>query len=152
MKTNAFDLRKILSGESLEAHFQPLVSLRKKTISGYEGLIRGIHPDSGESISPLDLFYQASQLGLTLELDRLCRKKVLETFGPLAAQKPDRFLSLNFEPSVIDQGVVGSGALLRQVTEVGLKPSSIALEVIESNVKDLGQLQKFIETHRDHGF
>jgi EAL domain-containing protein (putative c-di-GMP-specific phosphodiesterase class I) len=152
MPTTTFDLQEIVSKESLEAHFQPIVSLRKKTISGYEGLIRGLHPASGETISPQALFHQAAELGLTLELDRLCRKKVLETFGPMAAQKPECYLSLNFEASVIDQGVVGSGALLRQVTDAGLRPSSIALEIIESNVKDLDQLQKFIQTYRDYGF
>jgi EAL domain-containing protein (putative c-di-GMP-specific phosphodiesterase class I) len=152
MPSSTFDLREIISGESLEAHFQPIVSLRKKTISGYEGLIRGLHPASGALISPLELFYQASKSGQTLELDRLCRKKVMESFGPMRAQNPDCFLSLNFEASVIDQGVVGSGVLNRQVEAAGLPPSSIALEIIESNVKELSELQKFIQVYRDYGF
>lgn len=38
MPTTAFDLQEIILGQSLEAHFQPIVSLRKRTISGYEGL------------------------------------------------------------------------------------------------------------------
>jgi len=152
MPTTASDLQEIISGESLEAHFQPIVSLRKKTISGYEGLTRGIHPATRKTVPPLELFFLASQSGRVLDLDRLCRKTVLETFAPMAAKKPDCFLSLNFEASVIDQGVVGSGALLRQVIDAGLKPSSIALEIIESDVKDLDQLQRFIQTYRDHGF
>ncbi len=152
MPTNADDLREIISKESLEAHFQPIVSFRKKTIAGYEGLIRGIHPGSGAIVSPLELFFLAAQSGQTLELDRLCRKKVLETFRPMAVLRPDCFLSLNFESSIIDQGVVGSGALLSQVTAAGLKPSSISLEIIESDVKDVNELQKFIQIYRDHGF
>jgi EAL domain-containing protein (putative c-di-GMP-specific phosphodiesterase class I) len=152
MPTTAFDLQEIILGESLEAHFQPIVSLRKRTISGYEGLTRCFHPVTGKAIPPLELFFLAAQLGRTLDLDRLCRKTVLESFGPMAAQKPDCFLSLNFEASVIDQGVAGSGALLRQVTDAGLKPSSIALEIIESDVKNLNELQKFIQTYRDYGF
>ncbi len=152
MPTAEFDLHEIFSGESLEAHFQPIVSLRKKTISGYEGLIRGLHPASGALIPPLELFSQAAESGETLELDRLCRKKVLESFAAVAGTKSDSFLSLNFEASIIDQGVVGSGVLNRQVEAAGLKPSLIALEIIESNVKNMGQLQKFIQTYRDYGF
>ncbi len=152
MPTTAFNLKEIFSGDCLEAHFQPIVSLRKKSISGFEGLIRGVHPQNGALIPPQELFYEASQSGQTLEMDRLCRKKVLETFGPMAARRPESYLSLNFESSIIDQGVVGSGVLLRQVLAAGLRPSSIALEIIESNVKDLDKLQKFIQTYRDYGF
>ena len=152
MSNDGFDLREIISGESLEAHFQPIISFRKKSIADYEGLIRGIHPDSGETIQPLELFYRASESGQTLELDRLCRKKVLESFGPMAARKPDCFLSLNFEAAVIDQGAAGSGYLMRQVTDAGLQPSSIAIEIVESHVRDLDELQKFIQTYRDYGF
>ena len=152
MPTPTFNLQEIFSKESLEAHFQPIVSLRKKTITGYEGLIRGLDPASGALIPPLELFHEASQSGHTLELDRLCRKKVMESFGPMRARNPDCFLSLNFEAAVIDQGVVGSGFLNRQVEAAGLPPSSIALEIIESNVKELSQLQKFIQVYRNYGF
>jgi len=152
MPTVAFNLDDVLSKEALTALYQPIVSLRKKTIVGYEGLIRGLHPAGGDPIPPQLLFSRASGSGLTLELDRLCRKKALEGFKPLAARKPEGILSLNFEASIIDQGVVGSGALLRQVTDAGLSPSSISLEIIESQVKDLRELQKFIQIHRDHGF
>src|SRR5581483_2074621 len=152
MPTPSFDLSEVLSKELVEAHFQPIVSIRKKMVIGYEGLSRGGLKGSKEHTPPQELFYQAAESGRTLELDRLCRKKVLEGFKPIAAKHPDRFLSLNFEASVIDQGVVGSGELMRQVKASGLDPASIALEVIESNVKDIGDLQKFIETHRAHGF
>jgi EAL domain-containing protein (putative c-di-GMP-specific phosphodiesterase class I) len=152
MPTPALNLGEIVSAESLTALYQPIVSLKKKNIAGYEGLIRGLPIGGGEIIPPQKLFVRASETGLTLELDRLCRKKVLAGFNPRAAGKPGGFLSLNFESSVIDQGVVGSGALLRQVTDAELEPSSISLEIIESHVKDLRELQKFIQIHRDYGF
>ncbi len=150
--SDSFDLKEILEGEFVAAHFQPLVSVRKKSIMGYEGLIRGVHPVSRAALTPDQLFYEASQKGLTLDLDRLCRKKVLEYFRGISAERPDCFLSLNFEASIIDQGVVGSGNLINQVTSLGLKPQCIALEIIESNVRDLSDLQKFIQTYRDYGF
>lgn len=147
----AFDLQQILAGESLEAHFQPIVSMRKKEVVGYEGLTRGIRPDNRELIDPRDLFDEAGPKGMVVDLDRLCRKKVLENFREIGA-KPDRLLSLNFEASIIDQGVVGSGYLVQQVASAGLKPQAVALEIIESNVKDTASLQRFIQAYRDYGF
>lgn len=152
MPLSEFDLNEVLAHESMIAHFQPIISVRKKAIVGYEGLARGIHPVTGGIIPPPDLFYEASKKGLTLDLDRLCRKKVLEYFREIAADRPGCLLSLNFEASVIDGGVVGSGNLIHQTTAMGLNPASIAIEIIESNVQDIGDLQKFIQTYRDYGF
>ncbi len=146
-----FDLREILDLESLEAHYQPIVSVRKKEVVGYEGLTRGIRPLTQELIDPMDLFAEAGPKGMVLDLDRLCRKKVLENFRGIGAGE-GRLLSLNFEASIIDQGVVGSGYLIGQVDSAGLKPQSIALEIIESNVRDAAQLQRFIQIHREYGF
>ena len=149
---NPFDLKEILDGEFMAAHFQPLVSVRRKTIVGYEGLIRGIHPVNRDIVAPQELFAAAARMDLTVDLDRLCRKKVLEYFRGIAADRPDCLLSLNFEASIIDQGVVGSGNLIQQVTSLGLKPHCIALEIIESNIHRLDDLQRFIQTYRDYGF
>ena len=136
----------------MAAHFQPLVSVRRKSIVGYEGLIRGLHPVTRNILAPQELFSTAAKMDLMVELDRLCRKKVLEYFRGIAADRPDCLLSLNFEASIIDQGVVGSGNLIHQVTSMGLKPQCIALEIIESNIRHLDELQKFIQTYRNHGF
>ncbi len=152
MPSPEFDLSQILAGESVAVHFQPIISVRKKAIVGYEGLARGIYPGNGGFIPPPELFYEAAEKGLTLHLDRLCRKKAMEYFRGIAVERPGRLLSLNFEASVIDQGVVGSGNLIHQTTSLGLNPASIALEIIESNVRDVGELQKFIRTYRDYGF
>jgi EAL domain-containing protein (putative c-di-GMP-specific phosphodiesterase class I) len=37
-----FNLNEILAGEWVEAHFQPLVSLKRQCIVGLEGLSRGV--------------------------------------------------------------------------------------------------------------
>ena len=85
---DSFDLKEILEGELLSAHFQPLVSVRKKFIVGYEGLIRGLNPATRQIIPPEELFHRAGKMGLMVELDRLCRKKVLEQFQVISAERP----------------------------------------------------------------
>jgi EAL domain-containing protein (putative c-di-GMP-specific phosphodiesterase class I) len=151
-KSSAFNLGQVMDGGWIIPYFQPLISVRKKSIVGYEGLIRGTDPVSGDLIDPRNLFHAAAAAGMTLELDRLCRGKVLEHYRRISMEKPDCLLSLNFEASVIDKGVVGSGHLIHSVVAAGLKPECISLEIIESNVRDTGELEKFIQTYRDYGF
>ncbi|HVM32342.1 MAG TPA: EAL domain-containing protein [bacterium] len=153
-KTNpgSFDLQEVIESELIEAHFQPLVSLKRKQIVGYEGLSRGLNPSDQSLIPPSALFMEANVQGLQLELDRLCRKKAMEAFRNLPGGSADFILSLNLDASVMDQGAAGSGHLRNQVMEMGLNPRNIAIEIIESNVEDMKELQKFVQTYRGYGF
>ena len=147
-----FNLREIIDGEWVEAHFQPIISLKRRRVMGLEGLARGIQPESRSLISPLDLFHEAAQQGLQVDLDRLCRKKAMDDFRLVHALSPDLILSLNLNTAILDQGVSGSGHLRSQVFEMGLKPQNIAIEIIESEVEDLKELQRFVEVYRGYGF
>ncbi len=147
-----FNLREIIEGEWVEAHYQPIVSLKRRTIVGLEGLTRGLQPGSRHLISPMDLFHQAAIQGLQLDLDRLCRKKIMDGFRRIHACSPDLILSVNLDASILDQGVVGSGHLRQQVLEMGLKPENICIEIIESDVEDLKAFQRFVQLHRSYGF
>ncbi|HET9870604.1 MAG TPA: EAL domain-containing protein, partial [bacterium] len=147
-----FDLGGIIEGGHLIPYFQPIVSVKNNSIVGYEGLVRGLVPGSAQTIPPLDLFAEARSQGLTLALDRLCRKQIFQMFKTIQARRPERLLSVNFEASVLDQGVQGSGHIIQQVREAGLNPQSIIIEVIESNVEEVEALERFIATYREMGF
>ncbi|HET9868889.1 MAG TPA: EAL domain-containing protein, partial [bacterium] len=147
----SFDLQEVIESGLIETHFQPLVSLKRKRVLGYEALSRGIHPSDQSVIPPTLLFTEASAQGLQLELDRLCRKKAMEAFRVLPGAG-EAILSLNLDASVMDQGAAGSGHLRNQVMEMGLNPRNIAIEIIESNVEDMKELQKFVQTYRGYGF
>lgn len=142
----------VLAEGSLDIHFQPIISLKKKAIIGVEGLARPRETVSGRSITPLDLFAWASRRGQTVALDRLCRRKALASFSRMASAPQSPLLFLNFESSVLDQGVLGSGVLTRAVSECGLEPGQIVIEINESKVADVAALARFVEVHRDQGF
>ncbi len=147
-----FNLREIIEGQWIEAHFQPIVSLKRRSIVGVEGLSRGVHPTSRSLIPPTDLFHQAALQGLEVDLDRLCRIKALDDFRLIHSLKPELILSLNMNAAILDQGVAGSGHLRTQVYQMGLNPHNIAIEIIESEVEDLKQLQSFVKLYRSYGF
>lgn len=148
----SFNLGEILQGRHVTAHFQPIVSVWKKSIIGFEGLIRGLHPDRAGLIPPVELFSAAAAQGKLMDLDGLCRWKVLQEFRQIRNQEPGALLSLNFEASIIERGELVVPGLLKQVKEAGLAARSIALEIIESNVEDLEALQEFVLAHRSQGF
>jgi EAL domain-containing protein (putative c-di-GMP-specific phosphodiesterase class I) len=145
------DLKVLLERELVEVHFQPIFSIREKMIVGFEGLSRGIHPISGKLIPPLPLLKIAKDAGLTLELDRLMRKKILHSFSRFCPQPHELILTLNFETSIIDKEI-GSLQLIQLSRQLNLDPANIVIEILESKVKNVEALAKFVNIHREHGF
>ncbi|MCL4441509.1 MAG: EAL domain-containing protein [Firmicutes bacterium] len=144
-------IEEIIINESIITVFQPILSIKKRSLVGLEALTRGYY--NNKIIMPDSLFALASAAGLTVDLDRLCRKKALETFSSNKSRlDKDIILFLNFDASIIDQGVVGSGILLSSVNGVGINPNSVAIEINESVVTDIDSLQTFISLHRSYGF
>lgn len=137
----------LLAQEALNVHFQPIISLKQKAVLGLEALARPHHMNVGE------MFDQATHSGRMLEVDRLCRRKALEDYKALLLPKEPRpLLFFNFEASVIDEGVGGSGVIAAAVRAAGLEPSDIVIEINESKVTNTAALRQFVDRYRDLGF
>lgn len=147
-----FDLDRLIEKKGVLTFFQPIVSIKKKRVIGLEALSRGLDPDTGEVVSPLRLFAAAQQAGKVVELDRLCREKALENFADIPGQHDGLLLFINFNTSMIDLGISGSGNFMQAVRRNRINPSSIVIELVESRVRDFEALMKFIHSYRRHGF
>ncbi|MCL6635418.1 MAG: EAL domain-containing protein [Peptococcaceae bacterium] len=141
----------LISREDLLTYFQPIVSVKKKSVIGLEALCRGVDP-AGGVIPPAVLFELARAENMTVALDRLCRKKALESYKKIYLKNRDLFLFLNMDTSIIDRGVVGSGNLLKTVQMFELNPNNIVVEIVESRVEDLAALNKFVRFYKSKGF
>lgn len=146
-----FDVAEIISGEHVMAYFQPLVSVQKKAIIGFEGLIRGVNPEDKAVIPPHDLFAQAEARGLSHDLDLLCREKIFENFLAVKKHHGDVILTVNIGAMAIEKKS-WSGYLKTQVMASGLSPQDIVIDIVESAVSDLNKLQRFVESYRQSGF
>ncbi|HEY3379274.1 MAG TPA: EAL domain-containing protein [Armatimonadota bacterium] len=142
-------LDRILGQGALQTYFQPLVSIKTRSIIGVEALARGVTNDRLRS--PEQLFHQAAREGCTLALDRLCREHALASFASLPCPA-GTLLFLNFDTEIIDQGIVGSDFLLQQVQHHGLPTQQVVIEIMESKVRDVAALRRFVESYRDYGF
>jgi EAL domain-containing protein (putative c-di-GMP-specific phosphodiesterase class I) len=146
-------LQELLAHQTLSIHFQPIVSLRQKAVAGLEALVRPQSQSEAHKLSVAELFLLANANGRLLDLDRTLRSLALETYQMMRLpQDPRPLLFVNFESSVIDQGVQGSGAILQAARACGLEPGDIVIEVNESRVLDIAALRRFVDFYRDHGF
>ena len=142
-------VREMISSGKIKSRLQPIIALKSRSIIGFEALA-SVESD-GEIISPLDLFAEARNEGVLLDLDRECRTAALHefcrTFPGINA-----FLFINIESSIIDMGVVGSNFLINQCECAGVSPKQIVLEIVETGVQNEELLREFVETHRARGF
>jgi EAL domain-containing protein (putative c-di-GMP-specific phosphodiesterase class I) len=148
---NGVDIHGILERGGIASFFQPIVSVKKKSVIGFEALSRGIN-GAGGLLPPQALFEAAAAEGRTRDLDRLCRQKAFESFGALK-NDPDRYiLTINIDPSILDEGTVGSNHLRDLAQSLGMQPGKVLIEIIESRIRDMEALKKFVTLYREYGF
>ncbi|MFQ3573327.1 MAG: EAL domain-containing protein [Thermodesulfovibrionales bacterium] len=146
-------IEKIISEKSIVFHFQPIISAGKKRIIGYEGLMRGFDVQTNTLISPLMLFDAAKRYDLLLEFDRLCREECLRSFrDKIYFLDEGQILFLNYEISLIQTGDEGASFMINLLNELDVSPNNVVIEIIESKVKEINGLQKFIDILKYYGF
>jgi EAL domain-containing protein (putative c-di-GMP-specific phosphodiesterase class I) len=146
------DLAVIIEQKSVAAFYQPIISIKKKSVIGLESIGRGVDPENRRLIEPEELYPLSFEKKQALDLDRLFRLKGLEGYAEIQAKIPGLLLFLNLETGVLTDEVVGSGHLVRMVKDLGLNPNLIIIELSQSSEMNLSAVRKFSEIHRDHGF
>ena len=119
-------LRKALSADELEVHFQPLVEARSGRVAGAEALVRWDHPEKG-LIPPADFISLAEETGLIIPLG----EKVLRLACAVAAQWPaDLTIAVNLSPAQFRNRNLA--LMVRTVlAETGLAAERLELEITE---------------------
>lgn len=146
------DIESILLNGAVVPHFQPLVSMRRRSIVGFEGLSRGWDTQAEALIPAPRLFAAAADKGLSRELDLLCREKILGEFAVLHEADPELILSVNIEASSAMAKKPWGDYLNMQVAAVGVTPRNVIIEILESVVDDTQELVRFVDRHREAGF
>lgn len=147
------DLRRPEIYEQLFILYQPIVALDTGRISGFEALLRWRHPTQGV-ISPDVFIPAAEETGVIVPIgDWVFR----EACGQIARWRRDSGLedltvSVNLSRrQIISQGLADRLATI--VDECGIDPSSVRLEITESDVMDdRYDATSSLERIREHGF
>lgn len=114
-----------------------------------EALSRGFY--KGEIISPLELLEYASLTERNIELDRIFRKKAVQSFQNTAQLHKNLLLFINIEVTELDK-VVGSQKIMKLIKESGLTPERIVLEINENKAGNFKALKKFVDFYRKNNF
>ncbi|TAL38027.1 MAG: EAL domain-containing protein [Spirochaetes bacterium] len=142
--------QEVMREGSVRTVFQPIISVKKNSIIGFEALSR-FAARGGETISPLEMFAEAAAGGHSLELDRLCRSKALERYASLNTGENEYILSINLDPAALAEGS-GSNHLMESVEKYGLPPGRVLIELTESNSCGMDLLETFVTAYRSRGF
>lgn len=151
IRTDDFAVTDILKKERICTFFQPVVSLKTGQIFAYEALVRGIRDDADSFIAPDELFSRAERETVSLEFDRLCRKKALENFQGFHHTSA-ALMFMNINTSVIDSSENEKPHISTISQQMGFDPRHIGLEVIESRAASSDGLVEFASHYRDTGF
>ena len=128
------DLRTAVRNDEFRVRYQPIIDLSTGTVSGFEALVRWVHPERGW-VSPVEFIPVAEDAGLVAQIDRW----VLETAAQEAVKWQqsgrDVVLSVNVSSKQFDlDGLVEH--VTNVLEETGLEPQCLKLEVTESAVMD----------------
>ncbi len=129
------DLRRALERRELRLHYQPIVSLQARTITGFEALVRWEHPQVG-LIPPGEFIPLAEETGLIVPLGQWVLREACRRAAAWQAcfpSDPPMTISVNLcsrqlmHPDVV---LMVEEAL----SESGLDPRSLRLEITESAI------------------
>ncbi|MEQ8486312.1 MAG: EAL domain-containing protein [Pseudomonadales bacterium] len=141
-------LRRAVSNNQLMLHYQPVVDVKRGTITSAEALLRWEHPELGV-VSPAEFIPVAEDMGLIVEIGqwvvRECQRQ-LEVWR--AAGVADLRLSVNVSPVQLrrDGDVQGLLSLL------GSGPAPLVLELTESALmENSAGVQRFLAQARALG-
>jgi EAL domain-containing protein (putative c-di-GMP-specific phosphodiesterase class I) len=136
---------------SIDIYLQPIISINKKKIFGYEALVRAHEEDS--YVSPETLFTKAKEQNLCIQLDKFLRILAIKKFHKYFLENNKALLFLNFESSAINEGIYNQEYSFEQtLQELEIPPKNIVLEIKEDNIEDTEALSQFTEYHKKQGF
>lgn len=147
--------------------FQPIFDAANGRLISHEALLRPWHLPAtrgarpaiadvaGEPISPEEVFARFGEQGDIVHLDRLCRTLHAINFSRQQQShgKPHGDLFLNIHPRHLLEVSIDHGSYFESVLRrCGLAPERVVLEILESSVDDLPQLQKALANYQRRGY
>lgn len=148
--TRGAELRKIIRDAAVSTVFQPVVDLLTRDVIGYEAFARG--PKDTHFEMPSAMFALSSRLGVSAELDRLCRTTALGDSGKVVGRGSAR-LFLNVLASSIADPVWFRESLSDLLVAAELRPADLVLEVSERGAdSDVARLAGAFAALRGLGF
>jgi diguanylate cyclase (GGDEF)-like protein len=125
-RTLEADLKKALEEEKLTLSYQPVISLERRMVTGFEALMRWTHPERG-TIAPAEFIALAEEAGLMSEIGDWALRRACTQ----AARWPSQAkVAINLSPLQIKRDLVE--VVLQALASSGLPPARLELEITEA--------------------
>jgi diguanylate cyclase (GGDEF)-like protein/PAS domain S-box-containing protein len=131
------DLRRACERQEFLIHYQPIVALENYRLRGFEALVRWKHPERG-FISPMDFIPVAEETGMIayigeFVLREACRQ--MQRWQKMFPLDHPLFISVNLSSKQFSQTTLIT-EIANTLTETGVRPQSVKLEITESVVME----------------
>lgn len=130
--------------------FQPVVSIDRKTIAGFEAFSRG-RLDDEHLLNSTDMFDSGVPPEQLLSLDAICCHNSLKRFSKFLLGHPSLCLFLNIDGSVLDHVDHARHFLAEMTHRSQVPPANIAIEIAANHMKRPA-VQDFARNCRDGGY
>lgn len=131
------DLRWAIERQELRVYYQPIIALATGRITGFEALVRWLHPERG-LISPADFIPVAEETGLIIAIGQWVLQESCQQLKQWQTQFPSYSsltMSVNLSSKQLSQtNFVAQIDQILQQTE--LTPQSLKLEITESAIME----------------
>jgi diguanylate cyclase (GGDEF)-like protein/PAS domain S-box-containing protein len=147
------DLRKAIHRKEFVTHYQPIVSLKSRSVVGFEALIRWRHPQLG-LIYPGSFISIVEETGLIIPITRLVMQEAcsdLKSWQDQVQHLQKLTMNVNISskhfllPSLLDD--------IKEVLDsIGLPPDHLKLEITETALmEDVEETVRHVNRMRDYG-
>lgn len=126
------DLRRALEMGEFRVHYQPIVSLHNRRISGFEALSRWQRPEG--LVSPADFIPVADETGIIVAMNRLLLREAcvhLRAWHAQFPRNPPLTMSVNITSREFAQPDLAS-QIKSILDEVGIDPGCVNVEITET--------------------
>lgn len=130
------DMRAALSRDEFFLHYQPIICLKSGVLTGFEALIRWMHPKRG-FVSPGLFIPEAEESGLIIPIGKWVLQEALTRIHALQQKFPQTplMLSVNLSGKQFTQEAVFDD--VQHALEIsGFEPGNLKLEITESAVME----------------
>jgi diguanylate cyclase (GGDEF)-like protein/PAS domain S-box-containing protein len=147
------DLRKAIHRNEFVTHYQPIVSLKSRSVVGFEALIRWNHPQLG-LIYPGSFISIAEETGLIIPITRLVMQQAcsdLKSWQDQVQHLQKLTMNINIsskhflQPSLLDD--------IKEVLDnTGLPPDHLKIEITETALmEDVEETVRHVNRMREYG-
>lgn len=136
---------------TMRSVFQPLFDSRTLIPVAYEALLR-VTLAGGGTMSPEKAFTRPSTADQIIFFDRLCRTIHALNFVSQAEGEDVLYLNVHGRHLLSVGGGAHGSAFETLLGYIGLKPSQVVLEIVESGIEDLDRLEKAVAAYQKRGY